>query len=138
MKEAVLGLGEKIKADDGVGRYVVDKLRRKKDKRLLLHSPVPENAFNKLRGKGIEKLTIVDAADFNGQPGEFIEVTGFNERARLSTHSTSITNLVRYIRESIGIKDVSILLVQAKNLDFGGKMSPEIKMAGDKIVELLS
>ncbi len=133
---AVLGLGEELKADDGIGKYVIDRLREKKSKNLLIHSPVPENAFTRLRG--VDSLTIVDAADFSGRSGEIRIVKELKEKERLSTHSTSLSNLVKYIKKTKGIKDITLILIQAKSLEFGGEMSEEVKAAGEKIVSLLS
>jgi hydrogenase 3 maturation protease len=138
MKKAILGLGEELKADDGVGKYVIDKLKKRKIKHLLLYSNVPENAFTALRKKGIGELTIVDAADFSGKPGEIRIVSDFKETVRLSTHSTSISKMVDYIKKSIGIKHITIILIQAKSLEFGKEMSPEVKQAGDMVIDLLS
>jgi hydrogenase 3 maturation protease len=132
--KAVLGLGEEMKGDDGVGKYIIDSLKKRGSSCLLVYSSVPENAFNKLRGKNIDELTIIDAADFGGKPGEIKRVADFKEKSRLSTHSTSIPKLVRYMKESIGISDIVILLVQAKSLEFGAEMSIEVKKAGDEIV----
>ena len=137
MKKAILGLGEELKADDGVGKYVIDELKKRKSKHLLLYSNVPENAFTKLRNKSIGELTIIDAADFSGKPGEIRILSEFKEIIRLSTHSTSISKMVDYIKKSIGIKHVTIILIQAKSLEFGEKMSPEIKQAGDMVIDLL-
>ena len=133
---AVLGLGEELKADDGIGKYVIDRLRGRKSKNLLLHSSVPENAFTRLRG--VDSLTIIDAADFSGRPGEIRIVKELKERDRLSTHSTSLSNLVKYIKQSIGIKDITLILIQAKSLEFGEEMSEEVKEAGEKVIQLLS
>ena len=138
MKRAILGLGEETKADDGVGNYVIDELKKRKSKHILLYSNVPENAFTKLRGKGINSLTIIDAADFSGRPGQIKIMSGFKEKTQLSTHSTSLTKLVKYINQSVGIKDISLILIQPKSLEFGEKMSHEVKTAGDMIVDLLS
>ena len=138
MKKAILGLGEELKADDGVGKYIVDELKKRKTKHLLLYSSVPENAFTTLRKREIGELTIVDAADFSGKPGEIRIVSDFKETVRLSTHSTSISKMVDYIKKSIGIKHVTIVLIQAKSLEFGEKMSSEVKQAGDMVIDLLS
>ena len=138
MRKAILGLGEELKADDGVGKYIVDELKKRKIKHLLLYSNVPENAFTALRSKGIGELSIVDAADFSGKPGEIRIMSDFKETVRLSTHSTSISKMVDYIKKSIGIKHVTIVLIQAKSLEFGEEMSLEVKAAGDMVVDLLS
>jgi len=138
MTKAILGLGEESKADDGVGKYIIDELRKKKSKHLLVYSAVPENAFTKLRGKGIKSLTIIDAADFAGKPGQIKIVSSFKEKTQLSTHSTSLTKLVKYINQSIGIKEVSLILIQPKSLEFGEKMSREVKSAGEIVINLLS
>ena len=138
MKKAILGLGEELKADDGVGKYVIGGLKKRKTKHLLLYFNVPENAFTTLRKKEIGELTIVDAADFSGRPGEIRIVSDFKETIRLSTHSTSVSKMVDYIKKSIGIKHVTIILIQAKSLEFGEKMSQEVKQAGDMVIDLLS
>ena len=138
MKKAILGLGEELKADDGVGKYIIDELKKRKSKHILLYFNVPENAFTTLRKKEINELTIVDAADFSGRPGEIRIVSDFKETIRLSTHSTSISKMVDYMKKSIGIKHVTTILIQAKSLEFGKEMSPEIKQAGDMVIDLLS
>ncbi len=138
MRKAILGLGEEQKADDGVGKYVIDELKKRKTKHPLLYFSVPENAFTTLRKKRIGELTIVDAADFSGRPGEIRILSDFKETIRLSTHSTSISKMVDYIKKSIGIKHVTTILIQAKSLEFGEKMSSEVKQAGNMVIDLLS
>jgi hydrogenase maturation protease len=137
MGKAILGLGQELKADDGVGRYVINGLKRNKSKHTLIYSDVPENAFTKLRKTKISSLTIVDAADFSGKPGEIKITSAMKEKSQLSTHSTSITKLLRYINQSIGITDITLVLIQAKSLEFGKEMSDEVKAAGDTVVKLL-
>jgi hydrogenase 3 maturation protease len=138
MRKAILGLGEELKADDGVGKYVIDELQKRKSKHLLLYFSVPENAFAVLRRNKVKELTIVDAADFSGKPGEIKVLDSVKEKARLSTHSTSLSKVADYIKKSIGVKEITIILIQAKSLEFGAEMSPEVKQAGDMVVELLS
>lgn len=137
MKEAVLALGNELKSDDSVGKYIMDRLRKKNIKKLLVYGGmVPENSFHKLRGISI--LSIVDSGEFGGNPGEIRMFEGFPENLAISTHTTNMAKIVKYLRASLGIKKIRIILIQPKTLSFGSSPSPEVRKAADRVVKLLS
>lgn len=137
MKEAVLLLGNELKSDDSVGKYITDRLRKKNTKKLLVYGGIaPENSFHKLRG--VSALYIVDSGEFGGRPGEIRIFKGFPENLAISTHTTNMAKIVRYLKMSLGIKKIRIILIQPKTLSFGSSLSPEVSEAADRVVDLLS
>ena len=136
--EAVLGIGNELKGDDGFALAVLQELEKAgSEKMLLWGGNSPESVLHKMRGKKIERLWIVDAADFGGKPGELAETEKLPEKVVLSTHSTSLAQFVRYVKEEIGIQEVRLLLVQAKKLEFGEGMTKMVEKAVPKAVSLL-
>ncbi len=136
--EAVVGIGNELKGDDGFAFFVLKELERQgSEKMLLWGGNSPEGVLHKLRGKKIEKLWIVDAAEFGGKAGEITETEKLPDKIVLSTHSTSIEQFVRYIKEEIEIPEVRLLLVQAKSIEFGDEMSEEVRKAVEEAVSII-
>lgn len=139
--EAVLALGNELKSDDAVGKYVVDKLKKKTDKLLVYGGIAPENCLFRFKGKSVSRLYIVDAADFNSDPGDIKILEGGQslQKARIAfTHSTNLKFLIKVLQEMIGVQEVFIILIQVKRLGFGRRLSAEVKAAADQIVRFLS
>ncbi|RLJ08520.1 MAG: hypothetical protein DRP12_00360 [Candidatus Aenigmatarchaeota archaeon] len=133
--EAVVALGNPDKGDDGIGFYVLKKLRERKSKKLLLDAEVPENVLHKLRGKKIERLYILDAGDFSGKPGEIRITRDPPDAFSVSTHSTNLKTYVNYLKNSLGIRQIILILVQVKTRD---AISPEVRKAGNILARILS
>ena len=136
--EAVIGIGNELKGDDAFGKLVLDELERRGCRKLLLFGGnSPEGMLHRLRGKKIETLWIVDAADFGGNPGELAVTEKLPEKIVVSTHSTSLAQLVKYVKKEHGVKKTKIVLAQAKNIEFGAAVSEEIKKTVKEAVSLL-
>ena len=136
MEEAVLGVGNEMKSDDGVGKYIIDSLKKAGTKKLLVYGgTAPENVFHRLRG--ISSLFIVDAGDFSGTPGEIKATTSIPEDLAVSTHSTSIKAMVTYLKRGLNIGKITVILIQPKSLSFGSRLSREVKDAADRVVRML-
>ncbi|MBU0532011.1 hydrogenase maturation protease [Candidatus Micrarchaeota archaeon] len=131
-KTFILCVGNEMKGDDALGRYVYDNIATD---RKLFAGEMPENYISKIRKVDPDVIVIVDAIDFNERPGEIIfsnieELEG----SSLSTHSISLTVMAKMLP---GIK-ILLLGVQPKALEFGQKMSVEVKLGGKQIIEVLN
>lgn len=134
--KGVLALGNSLKSDDGVGAYIFEKLRGK-GLFAIFGGDAPENVLHRLEGRGIDRLWIVDAADFGGEPGEIRILDDLPQDVSLSTHATNLATLVRYIKKEYGVTS-RFILIQAKSLDFGGELCKEVMAAADKVVTFLT
>lgn len=94
----LLGVGNRLRGDDGVGSYLIKRLQKKVNIPLLDAGDVPENYIAQIESSGANLLLIVDAADFGAEPGE-IALIEFADIKKLgvSTHSANLDLLFKVI-----------------------------------------
>ena len=140
LKRVVLvGVGNPIRGDDGVGVKIIEMLEQKRLTNVLLLNTetVPEAYTGAVTDYQPTHVLILDAANFHGKPGEaqLIPVEKIGGTA-VSTHSLPLTIFARYIQKTLNTK-VTLLGIQPKIIDFGAEISPEVKSAAEEIVEIL-
>jgi|GEM_PF-185884 len=143
VRSVVMGIGNDLKGDDGIGWYVVEKLSKNLGPRENIHFikvSVPENHVSEVRDFLPGILIIIDSSDFKGNPGD-VRLIGEDEIARTigGTHATPVTLFLRLLLEDPEsfMPKVVFVGVQKKRTDFGMPMSGEVKKAGDRIVKLI-
>ncbi len=133
MKVAVIGVGNEMRGDDGIGVFLAGELEKGLAGRglLVIKTQVPENFIRPVMDFRPGKVIILDSADFGGRPGDFRaikegEITEF----LVSTHNMPLTVFLKALE---GLEAEKILVgVQPKNLDFGTGLSREVRgKAGD-------
>ncbi|MFH1825713.1 MAG: hydrogenase maturation peptidase HycI [bacterium] len=138
-KVLVLGVGNSLKKDDGVGPAAIAEIKNQKSKIknnvvLLDCGTVPENYTGKIKKTQPDTLVIIDAVDFQGRAGEVrvfeVEKLAINN---FSTHGISLKTFVGFLKEDLPQLNVIIVGVQPKEVAFGEGLSPEIKKAVDKL-----
>ncbi len=140
----VLGVGNPMRQDDGVGPYVARALAA--DECLDVASArrivaidcgiTPENHTSAVRRLRPTVLLIVDAADMGLEPGQFRIIPA--ERVGLlglSTHSMPLSLFMDYVQDIAGT--VVLVGVQPRTMSFGEGLSPEIVVAGDTLAGLV-
>ncbi len=97
----ILGVGNCLRGDDGVGSYLIKRLQKKVNIPLLDAGDVPENCISQIESSGANMILIVDAADFNASPGE-IALIDFADIKKngVSTHSANLDLLFKVIPKS--------------------------------------
>ncbi|MFH2106197.1 MAG: hydrogenase maturation protease [Candidatus Micrarchaeota archaeon] len=127
-KVLALGVGNSIKSDDGIGEYI---LKRLKTKNKIFCGSVPENFIFKIKENEPDLVLIIDAMDFQGKPGEVLLASAIDTRApKISTHSLSFDMFDKFLP---GV-DLHVLGIQAKNLDYGDEISKEVLDSADHLV----
>jgi len=126
MKVAVLGIGNEMKSDDGIGLLAAEEFEKKimKDHQtLLINTNVPENYIGKIDKFGPDILMIFDAASFSGSPGDVKVIKNENILDfSMSTHNTPLSIFFK----ALNIKGVFLIGIQIKNTEFDGKISEEV------------
>ena len=141
-KVAILAVGNRHRADDGVGPRLIDLLRERipQDKRELLidGGEKPENYLDLLKELKPDSLLIVDAAEFSGRGGEprVIDKGEIGEFT-LSTHKLPLSLLIQLIEMEVGITPV-LLGIQPENLDFSEVLSSSVSETLKAIAEFLA
>jgi len=141
----VLGVGNAMKGDDGVGPYVAERLSASLRPasahgvvclRAIDCGTTPENHTSVVRRLRPDLLVIVDAADMGLAPGDCRIIPP--ERAGalgLSTHSMPLSLFVSYASDLAG--RIVLVGVQPRTMALGVRMCREVLAAGDALVEVL-
>lgn len=141
-KLIVLGVGNELKCDDGIGPYIINKLKDEniEDKNKLLFidgKTVPENFTGKIRKEKPTHLLIVDACLMGGKPGDINVVNKYDfANIGISTHSMSLSFFVRYLEKD---NDIQIIFVgiEPESMDFADNLTPEVENAAIEFINTL-
>ncbi len=137
---AVLGIGNDLKGDDGIGWYVIDKLKNilPKDNVLLMKTATPENHVKEIREFFPSILIIVDSASFGGSPGQIRKIEEHEiQRIFYSTHTTPLTIFMKLLKQDLPSTRIVVLGIQKKQTMFGIPMLSDVKKSGDKIIKMI-
>jgi len=138
-KVVLVGVGNPLRGDDGVGVRIIELMQAAQltDVMLLNTETIPEAFTGKVVEYRPTHVLLLDAANFRGEHGEarLIESGRIGGQA-VSTHSLPLTIFVSYIEKTLGIR-VLLLGVQPKVAEFYAEMSDEVAEAAEKISALL-
>jgi len=133
----ILGIGNTLRSDDGVGSILAQRIAGRIPCIVYDSSASPENYLGKIIKDSPEVILLIDAVDFGGRAGEFRVFEGEDIQTVnfFSTHDASISLAISYLKNSLKKVDIIILAIQPKILSFGDKLSPEINKALEKLEE---
>lgn len=116
----VLGVGNPMRGDDGIGPAVCARLA---GPLVVDCGDAPERYLDLARDPRVARVLFVDAVDFGAAPGEiaFWAASDLAERFG-TTHDSGLALLARYIETGCG-KPVALLGVQPAATGFGASMS---------------
>ena len=128
-RSLILGMGNTLKGDDGIGPAVIAKLQGQVSFRLIDAGSAPENYFGKIRQARPDLIVIVDAIDMNLKPGK-IKLLPYEKitNTTFSTHSVSIKTFVDFILSEMDPK-IFIIGVQPAKIAFGASLSEPVERA---------
>jgi hydrogenase 3 maturation protease len=143
IKSVIMGVGNDLKGDDGIGWYVVDRLKRglgRKANLRFIRASIPENHVSEVSNFYPDVVIIIDSADFKGRPGE-IRLIGEEEVAETvgGTHTTPITLFLKLL---IGYSEspppkIVLVGIQKRQTSFGTPISADVRKAGEKVAKLI-
>jgi hydrogenase 3 maturation protease len=124
----ILGVGNELRGDDGVGVYIANKLKRKN---VINAGVAPENFIGKIKKMKPERIVIFDALDFGGRSGE-VRVTDARkaEGLKISTHSLPLSFFCELFEKT----EIYLVGIQPKNNEFGSEMSGEVKRSAEGVI----
>lgn len=143
MPSAIIGLGNPLRGDDGVGCRVVSELARRRlpEGVRLLDLGTPGLALLDLMA-GYERVILVDAADIGSEPGSFRRMT-LEEMRLLTTEVKSLHNiglgevlvLARALDRSL--PEIMIFGVQPAQIGWQEGLSPAVEAVLPALIEAL-
>ena len=136
MSELILGLGNPLRGDDGVGCRVAEELARRE------LPPGVQALDGGAAGLGLldllegwKRVVIVDAAEMGRRPGEFVRFTPAGVRlasasGRFSLHHAGLSEVLA-LADALGrpLPEVVIFGVQPARVGWGEGLSPAVEAA---------
>ena len=127
----LLGLGNILRGDDGVGVKIVQNLKDKICLKTLNVENAIENYLDKIKKTNPDFLLIIDAGDFSKKSRFWLfSSKEIKDSALYFTHNTSLELTLQYLQKKKNF-DILILGIKAKNCFFGedlGKSTQEAKV----------
>ncbi|HTZ11038.1 MAG TPA: hydrogenase maturation protease [Candidatus Margulisiibacteriota bacterium] len=126
-KIVILGIGNNLKSDDGIGSILAGRIQGKVPYLVYDSGSSPENYLGKIVRDKPDTLLLIDAVDFSAPPGDFniLEGDGLQAQNMCFTHNASLSLVINYLKNNLKV-DIIILIIQPKTLAFGDSLSPEV------------
>ena len=149
VKTAVMGFGNPVRSDDGIGCYVIEQLaKRIGDRSEVTILDMGTSAFEVLyQLKGHSKILIADAVINTGEPaGTLYKVPAKEvmkapeEDPMVFLHSLKWDQALSYAKQMLADEypdDIQVYLIAVDNTRLEVELSAPVKEAGDKLVGLL-
>ena len=133
----ILGIGNTLKADDGVGPVICQQLLGQISVEVIDAFTVPENYIGTIAKKSPDNLIVIDAIDFGAQPGtiKMFAPDSLNSIS-LSTHSISPRLFVDMICQDADTK-VYFIGIQPTDTSLGKPLSEPVEKAANLLVSVL-
>lgn len=137
-KTVIVGIGNTLKGDDGVGPLVCQQLRHAKICAELIDAgTVPENYIQRIIKKTPQNLLIIDAIDFQAPPGT-IKIFKPEQLNLIvtSTHTLSPRLFADMVSRNIKV-DVYFVGIQPAHTRLVDSISPQVCQAARQITQTL-
>ena len=138
---AILGIGNDLKADDGIGPYIIDQLQNQNPPHIELinASTVPENFMSHLIESRPHLILLIDAALMQAEPGtiRLIDKDTIGGVA-FSSHQLPLTFFIEYLENNLTTTTILILGIQPLTDEFTLPLSEHVQQAADEIITTLT
>ncbi|MBI5253450.1 MAG: hydrogenase maturation protease [Euryarchaeota archaeon] len=138
-KVAIIGVGNSIMRDDGVGIHTVQELQKIKLPGNVEVQDADTNAFAVLECMdGKDKAIIIDAYRGGREPGTIykFKFTPDSSNIKLSLHDIDFTDALKSGRHAYRLPpDIVIIGVEPEVIEFGLELSPRVQKAIPNVIE---
>lgn len=138
--KAIIGIGNPLKRDDGIGIHLIEKLRKEdisEDIDILDCGTGGMKLVHDL--KDLDSVLIVDSVMFGGEPGESVFFTPEEIKSlkvQTGTHDSDLFEILS-ISESMGEAPDKVIImgIQPKQITFGEEISEPLKKKVQEYME---
>lgn len=133
----VLGVGNRMKGDDGAGPVLIDRISGRISADCLDAGVAPENFLGKIVQMKPDTILVVDAMDFGGAPGEIRIFEPENiVGGGISTHVLSLGMVCDYLKARIPVR-IFLLGIQPGIVGFCKGLSSDVAGSLDSLADTL-
>ena len=140
-KLIILGVGNELKSDDGVGPFIIKNLMAENiesDRLLLIDAEtVPENFTGKIRKENPSHIIIVDACLMGCKPGD-IKIVDKDDFTNIgiSTHSMSLSYFVKYLEKDTDFK-IIFVGIEPETMDWGANPTEVVEKTAFDFIKII-
>lgn len=135
---AIACIGNEMRGDDGIGPYIAGLIVPSERVKVVNCGETPENFLGVIAGYSPERVVIIDAAHFSGEPGEIRMIDKDSiEGGGFSTHDAILTLFANFIEEQTGARTY-FLAIQPKRSEVGEGLSPEIERVAREVADAIN
>ncbi|NIM02971.1 hydrogenase maturation protease [bacterium] len=137
-KVSLVGIGNPLRGDDGVGPEIISRVKDLLPSLFLFDvGEAPENYLGKIVKQKPDTIVLIDAVDFNAPPGtiKIMEKDDIKDES-LSTHKVSLNLVAKYLYKETSA-DVFVLGIQPETTEFGREISRPVREGLEKIIRML-
>lgn len=137
-KVVLIGAGNELRSDDGVGPFLAKRLVNRLRATVLDAGSALESFLSPVLRETPDTVALIDAVGFDGRKGE---VRAFSAAdlgtARLGTHGMS-PGLFMETLERMGVARTLLIGIQPGTTAVGQKLSPEVQTAAESLEAVLT
>jgi hydrogenase 3 maturation protease len=132
----LLGIGNPLNGDDGVGIYVAERFR--KDGWIpLVCGTAPENFTGIIRKTRPSCLVLVDAAAMGISPGEYRIIPRHKiEDVSIGTHQLPLSLLIDFLSDTV--ERIILIGIQPERAGTGKEISLPVRKGADRLLHAIS
>jgi len=139
MKVAVIGIGNILMGDEGVGIAVINELRK-----LNVEADIYDcgttgvDILNTILG--YDKVIVVDAVKGFGKPGDVVKINLeeiVESRRIVSMHDVDFTFLMKTAKTFMDLPEIVIVGIEVEKIEEGLELSESVRKAIPKALELI-
>lgn len=133
-KVLIIGIGNHLRSDDGVGPKIIEQLRASAKVALLNAETNIERYIEPIRNSGASTLLFIDSMSLGQKPGhyELVSIDAIRDFS-FNSHNISLKRLKDFFH-----MPAFVLGIEPETLKVGEKLSPGVQMAADKITKALN
>ncbi|NIM03654.1 hydrogenase maturation protease [bacterium] len=142
-KVVVLGVGNLLLRDEGVGVHLIQKLREMEIEERVRLVDVGTSILDFIpQAEDVSKLIIVDAIRLGGKPGKTYRICVDDSllketKGMTSLHQLGVVETLAIARKMGELPHTVIIGIEPKDMDYGLELSPEIERKMGKMVNLI-
>lgn len=139
-KLAIVGIGNIIRGDDGLGPKLIEILKSRPCTSAALFDcgTAPENYIFPILSTSCDTVVLVDAADIGKEPGAVAVFDLDNiSRVSFSTHNPSPRLFTDLLKTGKDDMNIFVISVQPKTTNIGAPLSPEVLSSLEGIADIL-
>ncbi len=139
----LIALGNRLRGDDAIGPYVLDRMQQTHSSMPFQFIEAGADAFTLLEHlSGPQPIILIDCADMKCAPGTVrrlrIDQNFKTEQDMISLHGFSFAEILNLARSIGPVAPTTIIGIQPQSLQMGSELSPEVKAAVPKIIQMIT